>query len=174
VTASFLGLLLNEVWLQEHHYYLIIMQSIISSEKDKSYGQLILTKNFRPRSFSICPLDVSDDSASASTTTKKATKELVIARFGLTSRITIDLVNLHLHSDLSHSAVEKRCRALKNLFKQMNTNNYMLIGDFNFGDYSEKEQNLLEQYGNDVHDLWKEIYDLDEVRYSHFIECSKF
>lgn len=174
VTASFLGLLLNEVWLQEHHYYLIIMQSVISSDKGKSYGQLILTKNFRPRSFSICPLDVSDDSASASTTTKKATKELVIARFGLTSRITIDLVNLHLHSDLSHSAVEKRCRALKNLFKQMNTNNYMLIGDFNFGDYSEKEQNLLEQYGNDVHDLWKEIYDLDEVRYSHFIDRSKF
>jgi 2'-5' RNA ligase len=130
----------------------------------------MLTKNFRPRSFSICPLDVSDDSITTSTsTTKKATKELMIARFGLTSRITIDLVNLHLHSDLSRSSDEKRCRALENLFKQMNTNNYMLIGDFNFGDYNEKEQNMLEKYSNDVHDLWKEIYNLDEVRNSHSI-----
>jgi endonuclease/exonuclease/phosphatase family metal-dependent hydrolase len=175
VTASFLNLLLNEVWLQEHHYYIIITQSVANSDKDKSYGQLMLTKNFRPRSFSICPLDVSDDSTTTSTTTtKKATKELMIARFGLTSRITIDLVNLHLHSDLSHNSDEKRCRALENLFKHMNTSNYMLIGDFNFGDYNEKEQNMLEKYSNDVHDLWREIYDLNEVRYSHFIDFFKF
>jgi endonuclease/exonuclease/phosphatase family metal-dependent hydrolase len=153
------------------------MQSVISSEKDQSYGQLILTKNFRPRSFTICPLDVSDNSAPAppttTTTANKATKELIIARFGLTARITIDLVNLHLHSDLSRKAEEKRCRALENLFKQMNTNNYMLIGDFNFGDYHEKEQKLLEKYA-DVHDLWKEIYNLDEVSCFQFIDCFKF
>jgi len=100
----------------------------------------------------------------ATTVPKKATKELLIARFGLTTRTCIDLVNLHLHSDLSRNAEVKRCRALESLFKQMNTSNYMLIGDFNFGDYHEKEQKLLEKYSNDVHDLWKEMYDLNEVR----------
>ena len=171
VTGTFLDLLLNEQWLQEHHYYIIIVQSVISGEKDKSYGQMILTKNFRPRAFTICPLDVSDESTTAAvtttttSTTKKATKEVIIARFGLTSRTTIDLVNLHLHSDLSRDSDQKRCRTLENLFKQMQTNNYMLIGDFNFGDYSEKEQNLLGKYANDVHDLWKDEYNLDEVRY---------
>jgi hypothetical protein len=138
-------------------------QSVINSEKDKSYGQLILMKNFRPRSFTICPLDVSDQSITV-TTVKKATKELILARFGLNARITIDLVNVHLHSNRSGSGNEKRCRALENLFKQMNINNYMIIGDMNFGDYDMKEQNMLEKYENDVHDLWKKVYDLDEVR----------
>jgi endonuclease/exonuclease/phosphatase family metal-dependent hydrolase len=145
------------------------MESVSSSEKDKSYGQLILTKNFRPRSFSIIPLDVSNDTTAATTTTKKATKELIIARFGLSSRITIDLVNLHLHSNLSRNSAEKRCRALENLFKKMNTNNYMLIGDFNFGDDDMKEHEMLRRYENDVHDLWKDTYDLDEVRYYYLI-----
>ncbi len=169
VTSNFLNLLLNEIWLQENNYYIIIMESVSSSEKDKSYGQLILTKNFRPRSFSIIPLDVSNDTTAATTTTKKATKELIIARFGLSSRITIDLVNLHLHSNLSRNSAEKRCRALENLFKKMNTNNYMLIGDFNFGDDDMKEHEMLRRYENDVHDLWKDTYDLDEVRYYYLI-----
>jgi endonuclease/exonuclease/phosphatase family metal-dependent hydrolase len=147
------------------------MQSVINSEKDKSYGQLILMKNFRPRSFSICSLDVSDDTTATTTTTttNKATKELIIARFGVNSRITIDLVNLHLHSNRSRDSDAKRCRALENLFKRMNTNNYMLIGDFNFGDYDMKEQNMLEKYKTDIHDLWKDMYDLDEVRFSSLI-----
>ncbi len=162
VTSNFLNLLLNEIWLQENNYYIIIIQSIINSEKDKSYGQMILTKNFRPRSFSICPLDVSDETAA---TTTKATKELIIARFGLNSKITIDLVNLHLHSNRSRNSDEKRCRTLENLFKRMNTNNYMLIGDFNFGDDDMKEQDMLRRYENDVHDLWKDIYNLEEVRF---------
>ncbi|CAF3416154.1 unnamed protein product, partial [Rotaria sp. Silwood2] len=122
---------------------------------DKSYGQLMIMKNFRPRSFSICPLDISDDD-------KTITKELIIARFGLNSKITIDLVNLHLHNDRSHNSNEKRCQALENIFKKMKTNNYMLIGDFNFGDYDLKEQNILATYENEVHDLWKDIYHLDQ------------
>jgi hypothetical protein len=145
------------------------MESVSNSEKDKSYGQLILTKNFRPRSFSVIPLDVSNDTTAATTTTKKATKELIIARFGLDSKIAIDLVNLHLHSNRSSDSTEKRCRALENLFKKMNTNNYMLIGDFNFGDDDMKEHEMLRRYENDVHDLWKDTYDLDKVRFSSLI-----
>jgi endonuclease/exonuclease/phosphatase family metal-dependent hydrolase len=165
VTSPFLHLLLNQLWLQQNNYYIIIMQSVINSEKDKSFGQLILMKNFRPRSFTICPLDVSDQSTITTTTIiKKATKELILARFGLNARITIDLVNVHLHSNRSRDPNGKRCRALENLFKQMNSNNYMIIGDLNFGDYDTKEQNMLEKYENDVHDLWKKVYDLDEVR----------
>ncbi|CAF3073401.1 unnamed protein product, partial [Rotaria socialis] len=163
VTVSFLNLLLNELWLQENNYYIVIMRSVINSEQNKSYGQMILTKNFRPRSFSICPLDTSDeDRTVAASTTTKTTKELIIARFGLNPKITIDLVNLHLHSDLSRNSSEKRCQALENLFKKMKTNNYMLIGDFNFGDSYVKEQNILEKYEDEVHDLWKIIYHLDQ------------
>lgn len=166
VTTTFLDLLLKEQWLQKHHYYIIITQSVLASRNCKSYGQMILTKNIRPRSFSVCPLDVSDDSTTVVTTgTKKVTKELLIARFGLTSRTCIDLVNLHLHSDLARNAEAKRCRALESLFTQMNTNNYMLIGDVNFGDHHEKEQKLLKKYSDDVHDLWRDMYDLNEVRY---------
>jgi endonuclease/exonuclease/phosphatase family metal-dependent hydrolase len=163
VTANFLNLLLNEFWLQENNYYIIIPQSVISSEQDKSYGQLMLMKNFRPRSFSISPLDLPDD---ATATTKKATKEIIIARFGLNTKITIDLLNVHLHSNRSRNSEEKRCQALENLFKKMNTNNYMIIGDCNFGDYDLKEQNMLERYKQEVHDLWKDIYDLEQVRHS--------
>ncbi|CAM4806452.1 unnamed protein product [Rotaria magnacalcarata] len=163
VTVSFLNLLLNELWLQENNYYIVIMKSVINSEQTKSYGQMILTKNFRPRSFSICPLDTSDeDRTVAASTTAKTTKELIIARFGLNPKITIDLVNLHLHSDLSRNSSEKRCQALENLFRKMKTNNYMLIGDYNFGDSYVKEQNILEKYEDEVHDLWKDIYHLDK------------
>ncbi|CAF4291354.1 unnamed protein product, partial [Rotaria sordida] len=116
-------------------------------------------KNFRPRSFSICPLDLSDNDK---TTTTTITKELIIARFDLNTKTTIDLVNLHLHSDRSRNSSEKRCQTLENLFKKMKINNYMLIGDFNFGDCHVKEQNLLATYEDEIHDLWKDIYDLDE------------
>ena len=175
VTHPFLHLLLKEQWLQQHHYYIIIMQSVINNDKNKSYGQVILTKNVRPRSFSVCPLDITDNSMSEVTTvTKKPAKELLIARFGLTTRTCIDIVNLHLHSDLSRNAEIKRCRALESLFKQMNTSNYMLIGDFNFGDYHDKEQKLLQKYNNDVHDLWKDIYDLNKVTYRQRINIILF
>ncbi|CAF1209951.1 unnamed protein product [Rotaria sp. Silwood1] len=157
VTMNFLNLLLNEIWLQENNYYIIMMKNVINSDQDKSYGQLMMMKNFRPRSFSICPLEISDDG------NKTITKELIIARFDLNTKITIDLVNLHLHNDRSHNGNEKRCQALENLFKKMKTNNYMLIGDFNFGDYDLKEQNILSTYENEVHDLWKDIYHLDQV-----------
>ena len=142
-----------------------MMQNVISSDQDKSYGQLMLTKNFRPRAFSICPLDVSQDATAA--VPKKTTKELIMARFGLSSKITIDLVNVHLHSNRSRNAAEKRCQALENLFTEMNTCNYMIIGDKNFGDYDLKEQNILERYKNEVHDLWKDIYTLDQVRFHY-------
>ncbi|CAF4662561.1 unnamed protein product, partial [Rotaria sp. Silwood2] len=57
VTVNFLNLLLNETWLQENNYYIIITKKVIDSNKKKSYGQMMIMKNFRPRSFSICPLD---------------------------------------------------------------------------------------------------------------------
>ncbi|CAF1548914.1 unnamed protein product, partial [Adineta steineri] len=94
--------------------------------------------------------------------TPKRTKELIIARFGLSAKVTVDLVNLHLHSDLARNATEKRCQTLNNLFRTLKTHNYMLIGDFNFGDAQSKEQNILTAYENDIHDLWKEVYRLDE------------
>ncbi|CAF3931338.1 unnamed protein product [Rotaria sordida] len=166
VTYNFLNLLLNEIWLQENNYYIIIMKNVIDSYKEKSYGQLMIMKNFRPRSFSICPLDLSDndeETAAPTTVTKhKITKELIIARFGLNTKATIDLVNLHLHSDLSRNASGKRCQTLENLFKKMKTINYMLIGDFNFGDNNLKEQNILASYENKVHDLWKDVYNLNQ------------
>ncbi|CAF1596974.1 unnamed protein product, partial [Rotaria sp. Silwood1] len=166
VTYNFLNLLLNEIWLQENNYYIIIMKNVIDSGKEKSYGQLMIMKNFRPRSFSICPLDLSDndeETAVATTVTKqKITKELLIARFGLNTKATIDLVNLHLHSDLSRNASGKRCQTLENFFKKMKTSNYMLIGDFNFGDNNLREQNILALYENKVHDLWKDVYNLDQ------------
>ena len=149
--------------MQENNYYIIIMKGVLESEKNKSYGQLMIMKNFRPRSFSICSLDISDN-------VQTTTKQVIVARFGLNTRLTIDLVNLHLHSDRSRNASEKRSHALESLFKKMKTNNYMLIGDFNFGDSNLKEQHLLETYNNEIHDLWKEVYRLDEVRYSFLLE----
>ncbi|CAF1509062.1 unnamed protein product, partial [Adineta ricciae] len=164
VTKTFLDLLLNELWFQQNNYYIIITKNIINSNEEKSYGQLMIMKNFRPRSFAICPLDLSDDENLKLLTTKKPKimKELIIARFGLSAKVTIDLVNLHLHSDLARNATDKRCQTLNNLFRTMKTHSYMLIGDFNFGDAHSKEQNILNTYENDIHDLWKEVYRLDE------------
>ncbi|CAF4200005.1 unnamed protein product, partial [Adineta steineri] len=118
VTKNFLNLLLNELWFQQNNYYIIITKNIINSNEEKSYGQLMIMKNFRPRSFSICPLDLSEDDNVKSaklvtkiiTTKPKIIKELIIARFGLSAKVTIDLVNLHLHSDLARNATEKRCQ----------------------------------------------------------------
>ncbi|CAM4891747.1 unnamed protein product [Rotaria socialis] len=154
VTVSFLNLLLNELWLQENNYYIVIMKSVINSEQNKSCGQMILTKNFRPRSLTMCPLHVSGDA--------ETTKEIIMARFGLSPKITIDLANLHLFSDHCDNVEEKRCQTLENIFNKMKTNNYMLIGDFNFGDYNLKEQDILEKYQDEVHDLWKDIYHIDQ------------
>ncbi|CAF1585255.1 unnamed protein product, partial [Rotaria magnacalcarata] len=154
VTVSFLNLILNELWLQETNYYIVIMKNVINSEQTKSYGQMLLTKNFRPRSLTMCPLDVSGDA--------ETTKEIIMARFGISPKITIDLVNLHLFSDHCENVEEKRCQTLENIFNKMKTNNYMLIGDFNFGDYNLKEQDILEKHQDEVHDLWKAIYHLDQ------------
>ncbi|CAF4073889.1 unnamed protein product, partial [Rotaria sp. Silwood2] len=162
VTVNFLNLLLNETWLQENNYYIIITKKVIDSNKKKSYGQMMIMKNFRPRSFSICPLDLSDDDHGATAKKSKTMKTIIIARFGLNTKITIDLVNLHLHSDHSPNASERRCQALENSFRKIKTNNCMFIGDFNFGDNNLKEQNILATYENKVHDLWKDIYHLDQ------------
>jgi endonuclease/exonuclease/phosphatase family metal-dependent hydrolase len=159
VTIDFLNLLLDEIWLRENNYYIIIMGSILDQNEKQSYGQLMLTKHFYPRSFSICPLHLSEDSTSRS---KTQIKEYIIARFGLNSKVTIDLVNLHLHS---YNSDDKRCQSLEYFFRTMNTQNYMLIGDFNFGDYNIKEQHVLQRYQYQIHDLWKEIYDIDEVKF---------
>ncbi|CAF3510562.1 unnamed protein product [Rotaria sordida] len=159
VTIKFLNLLLDETWLKENNYYIIIMGTILDNKQKQSYGQLMLMKNFRPRAFSICPLDISEDVTS---TIKKRTKKYISARFALNSDVTIDLVNLHLHSNHTFNANEKRCQLLEYFFKTMNTQNYMLIGDFNFGDYDIKEQNILQRHQHQIHDLWKDIYDLDE------------
>ncbi len=134
------------------------MGSILDQNQKQSYGQLMLTKHFYPRSFSICPLYLSEDSTST-------IKEYIIARFGLNSKVTIDLVNLHLHNNHSYNSDEKRCQSLEYLFRTMNTQNYMLIGDFNFGDYNIKEQHILQRYQYQIYDLWKEIYDIDEVKF---------
>ncbi|CAF0914485.1 unnamed protein product [Adineta steineri] len=154
VTFDFLNLLLNEIWLQDNNYYIIIMGTIFDHNQKQSYGQLMLTKNFHARAFSICPLYLSDDSSSIK---QQEAKKYIIARFGLNLEVTIDLVNLHLYN-----ADEKRCQALEYFFKTMNMQNYMLIGDFNFGDNHIKEQHLLEKYQYQIHDLWKDIYDIEE------------
>lgn len=154
VTLKFLNLLLDEDWVKYNNYYIIIMGNILDVKQKQPYGQIMLMKNFRARAFSICSLPLFDDN-------KKQTKKYIISRFALDSNITIDLINLHLHSHLSCDSTEKRCQSLEYFFKTMNIQNYMLIGDFNFGDYEIKEQNLIERY--QIHDLWKEIYDLDEV-----------
>ncbi|CAF5209126.1 unnamed protein product, partial [Rotaria magnacalcarata] len=156
---KFLNLLLDELWLKENNYYIIIMGNILNSDQKQSYGQLMLMKNFRPRAFSICPLPISDDRKSQR---KTSIKEYIIARFALNSEVTIDLVNFHLHSNHTYNSNEKRCQSLEYFFKTLNTQNYMLMGDFNFGDFDIKEQNLLQTYQHQIHDLWRDIYDLDE------------
>ncbi|CAM4875460.1 unnamed protein product [Rotaria socialis] len=159
VTMKFLNLLLDELWLKENNYYIIIMGNILDTGQKQPYGQLMLMKNFQPRAFSICPLPISDDRKSQR---KTSIKEYIIARFALNSEITIDLVNFHLHSNHTYNSNEKRCQSLEYFFKTLNTQNYMLMGDFNFGDYDIREQNLLQTYQRQIHDLWSDIYDLDE------------
>jgi endonuclease/exonuclease/phosphatase family metal-dependent hydrolase len=158
VTKDFLTLLLNAAWVRENNYYIIIMQAILNNNQEHAYGQLMLTKNFRARAFTICPLDLSDQ-----TPDNNSSKKLIVARFNINPKVTIDLVNLHLHSDRSKNASDKRCQVLENLFKKMNTKNFMLIGDFNFGDYDLKETHILQQAQHQVHDLWHDIYNLEEV-----------
>jgi len=149
VTKNFLNLLLDEIWLKENNYYIIIMGSIL----DNHQGQLMLMKNFRPRAFSICPLYVSENLINNNR------NEYIIARFGLNSNVTIDLVNVQLDN-----SNEKCSQILEYFFKTMHTQNYMIIGDFNFGDYDIIEENILQKYKYQIHDLWKDIYDIDEVR----------
>ena len=160
VTYKFAELLFQQTWLQENNYSILTMQSAIQNTKENSYGQMILMKNFRPRAFAICPLDMTADESNRK---RKTTKEILITRFDLSTRVTIDIVNVHLHSDLSPEASQKRCRTLENLFQQMNTKNYMIIGDMNFGDHATDECDLLKKYADDVHDLWQKTYDLEQV-----------
>jgi len=155
VTRPFLNLLLNESWVAENNYFFILKNSVIKSFEEKSYGQMILTKNFRPRSWRISPLE--ENSA------QKTTKEVIQARFGINAKVTIDLFNIHLHSSWSKKSDEKHCQALKKLFDENETKNFLLIGDFNFGDYDEKEENFLKEYEGQIRDLWKEIYSIDDA-----------
>jgi endonuclease/exonuclease/phosphatase family metal-dependent hydrolase len=148
VTENFLEILFNEIWLKEKNYYVIIMGKIFNKNEKQSYGQLMLMKNFRPRTFDICSLDLKDNQ----------NNEYIIARFGLNTKVTIDLVNIHLYN-----SNEKRSEVLEYLLKRMNTQNYMIIGDFNFGDYDIREENILQKSKYQIHDLWKDIYDIDEV-----------
>ncbi len=107
----------------------------------------MLMKNFRPRAFQICS---NEDS--------KMDRKYIIARFGLNANVTIDLINLHLDS-----SQEQQAKVFEYLFNTMNTRNYMIIGDLNFGDEDIIEENILQKSKYQIHDLWKEIYDLDEV-----------
>lgn len=147
VTRYFLDRLFEEKWLKENNYYVIIMDSVFQINENQSYGQLMLMKNFRPRAFQIC-----------STEHSKMDRKYIIARFGLNANVTIDLINLHLDS-----SQEQQAKIFEYLFNTMNTRNYMIIGDLNFGDEDIIEENILQKSKYQIHDLWKEIYDLDEV-----------
>jgi len=146
VTNNFLNILLDEIWLKENNYYIIITRNILDNNQNKSCRELMLMKNIRPRAFSICSFHLSKE------------KEYIIARFELNSKITIDIINLHLYK-----SNEKISEELEYLFKQMNTQNYMIIGDFNFGDEDLIEENIIQKYKYQIHDLWKDIYDNEEV-----------
>ena len=76
---------------------------------------------------------------------------------------TIDLANLHLQSGESLGVSDERRQTLEYLFQTMQSRNYMLVGDFSFGDDAMNEESLLQQYRYVVHDLWKGCYDLNEV-----------
>lgn len=153
VTNTCLDRLLDQCWLKEKNYYLIITQNILNQQS--SDGQVMLMKNFRPRAFSICPLYSMDGSSEA--------QKLIIARFGLNAAVSVDVVSLHLPDKDSLLTNEQRCRSVEYLFKTMQKKNYMLIGDFSFGDVDVEEYSLMERYQYQIHDLWKEIYDLEQV-----------
>lgn len=154
VTRPFFNLLLNETWLSENNYRFILKKSVINSVQDQSYGQMMLIKNIQPRAWQILPLDE---------TSSKGSKEYIHTRFGVNSKVTIDLLNIHLHSNRSKNPEEKRRQALEMFFTRMEKINYMLIGDVNFGDNELKEQTFLQQYEPQIHDLWKTMYSLDQV-----------
>ena len=148
VTMTFLELLFNENWLKENHYYIIIMENIL---KDQSYGQMMLMKNFRPKIFQICSLNSNEN-------------EYIRARFELNSNVSIDLLNFHL--------LNVNEKSLEDLLKILNRRNYMLIGDFNFGDDDLIEETIIQKSKYQLHDLWKDIYDLEEVRRLQFFAGS--
>jgi endonuclease/exonuclease/phosphatase family metal-dependent hydrolase len=112
-----------------------------------SYGQLMLMKNFRPRAFQINSFEALN-----------INRKYIVARFGLTANIAIDLINLHFDS-----SYEQRANVLEYLFNTMNTQNYMIIGDLNFGDEDIIEEDIIQKSKYQIRDLWKEIYDLDKV-----------
>ena len=158
VTSTCLDHLLDQCWLKENNYYLIITRNVLNQQQQPSDGQVMLMKNFRPRAFSVCPLYSLDDSSEA--------QKLIIARFGLNATVTVDVVSVHLPDKDSLLTNEQRCRAVEYLFKTMQQKNYMLIGDFSFGDVDVEEYSLMERYQYQIHDLWKEIYDLEQVYHS--------
>lgn len=156
VTIKFLLVLLNQPWLGEHNYFVTIMGKIFKTDDEIAYGQITLSKNFRPRSFDVLPMNINDE-----LNPKKSDKQLLITRFGLSPKVTIDLVNLHLHSSLAKNGEAKRCQTLENLLRRFQNKNYLLVGDFNFGDSDEMERNLLKSHQKEVHDLWCECHDLE-------------
>ena len=140
VTRTFLDLLMEENWVRENNYSMIIMNSVLHSD-----GQLMLMKDVQPGAFEIYPLENSH-------------RECIVTRFSLKSNVMIDLINLHLdRSD------EKRSEKLEHLLRKLKNRNYMIIGDVNFGDHDLIEESILERSKYQIHDLWKEFYDLDEV-----------
>jgi hypothetical protein len=147
VKRNVLDHIFEEKWMKENNYYMIIMDSVFQINENQSYRQLMLMKNFRPQTFQICSVDLFEENW-----------KYIIARFELNENVTIDLINLHL--DHSH---EQQLKILEYLFNTMNTQNYMIIGDFNFGDEDIIEENILQKSKYQIYDLWKEIYDLDEV-----------
>ncbi|CAF1253970.1 unnamed protein product, partial [Didymodactylos carnosus] len=168
VTYEFLELLLSEAWLKNENYHVVIMKNIILSQNLKYkeqnyYGQILLSKNIRPYSVHFLPL-LTNEEQEEKTTTMKTTKEIILARFGLKSSTNniIDIINLHLHSNRSKNADNKRCNSLKHLISNMQnlSDNLLLMGDFNFGDNDMKEQDFL--HNQMFNDLWKDVYDLEE------------
>ena len=158
VTMNFLDLLLDQAWLQEENYYLIITRQVFPTAEPKTYGQLMLMRNFRPRALTIYPCQL------LSGATKGLNSHVyIIARFNVSSTVTIDLVNLHLQSGESIGVSDERRQTLEYLLQTMHKRNYMLVGDFSFGDEAMIEESLLEQYQYAVHDLWKGYCDLSEV-----------
>ena len=140
VTRTFLELLFGEIWLKEKNYSIIFTNSVLHS-----HGQVILMKNIQPCAFEIRSLDDTNQEC------------IIIARFAFRSNVTIDLINLHLNR-----SEDRRAEIFERLLKCMKRRNYMIIGDLNFGDHDLLEENLLDKSRYQIHDLWKEFYDLDE------------
>ena len=148
-------------WLKQNNYSLITTLRSLDGTEQERVGQVMLMKNFRPRAFSISSLYSLGESSDG--------QKLIIARFGLNSAVTIELVSLHLPDKDSLVTNEQRCRALEYLFKTMQRRNYLCMGDFSFGDTDVEEYSLMERYQYQQQDLWKEIYDLEEVTYQSVV-----